>query len=90
MIMNGIPLPAVVIVIFGAAGDLTWRKLIPAFYNLFLDQLMPEKSAIFGVEPSQLREKTYQRPAGRVNSVFEARDTRANKWKEFATTSQAA
>jgi glucose-6-phosphate 1-dehydrogenase len=26
-----------VIVIFGAGGDLTWRKLMPAIYNLYLD-----------------------------------------------------
>jgi glucose-6-phosphate 1-dehydrogenase len=39
-----------VLVIFGAAGDLTWRKLIPALYNLFLDDLLPEKFAIVGVD----------------------------------------
>ena len=26
----------IVMIIFGAGGDLTWRKLIPALYNLFL------------------------------------------------------
>ena len=29
------------IVIFGASGDLTARKLIPAFYHLFKDKQMP-------------------------------------------------
>lgn len=33
-----------VFVIFGAGGDLAWRKLIPALYNLFLDQWLPENS----------------------------------------------
>ena len=32
---------ATIFVIFGAAGDLTWRKLIPALYNLHLDSWMP-------------------------------------------------
>src|SRR5581483_10347706 len=27
-----------VLVIFGAGGDLTWRKLIPGLYNLYLDK----------------------------------------------------
>jgi glucose-6-phosphate 1-dehydrogenase len=27
-----------IIVIFGGTGDLTWRKLIPAIYNLYLDK----------------------------------------------------
>jgi glucose-6-phosphate 1-dehydrogenase len=35
-----------IIVIFGGTGDLAKRKLIPAFYNLFLDGYMPEKFAI--------------------------------------------
>src|ERR1700732_2116990 len=40
-------------VIFGAAGDLTKRKLIPAIYNLAKGKLLPEQFAIVGasVEP---------------------------------------
>ena len=37
------------LVIFGATGDLTWRKLIPALYNLYLDGQLPEKFSIFGM-----------------------------------------
>jgi len=40
---------ATVIVIFGAAGDLTWRKLMPAIYNLYLDGWLPEHFAVLGV-----------------------------------------
>ena len=36
-------------VIFGATGDLTWRKLTPALYNLYLDHQLPEKFTIFGI-----------------------------------------
>src|SRR5580704_4612364 len=36
-------------VIFGAAGDLTKRKLIPAIYNLAERKLLPEQFAIVGV-----------------------------------------
>lgn len=38
-----------VLVIFGAGGDLTHRKLMPALYNLFLDKWMPETFYILGV-----------------------------------------
>ena len=38
---TGKNLPPVVIVIFGGTGDLTKRKLIPAFYNLFIDGWLP-------------------------------------------------
>lgn len=39
-----------IVIIFGAGGDLTWRKLIPALYNLFLDDFLPEKFALIGVD----------------------------------------
>jgi glucose-6-phosphate 1-dehydrogenase len=35
-------------VIFGAAGDLSWRKLLPALYNLNLDGLLPSNFAVVG------------------------------------------
>jgi len=36
-------------VIFGASGDLTQRKLVPALYNLRLDGLLPESFRVVGV-----------------------------------------
>ncbi len=35
-------------VIFGASGDLTNRKLIPALYNLACDGFLPEGFAVVG------------------------------------------
>ena len=32
-----------ILVIFGGMGDLTWRKLAPALYNLLLDKQLPER-----------------------------------------------
>ncbi|TAK98699.1 MAG: glucose-6-phosphate dehydrogenase [Verrucomicrobia bacterium] len=43
------------VVIFGASGDLTARKLIPALYHLFLDKQMPASFRIIGFAR---REKT--------------------------------
>ncbi len=39
-----------IVTIFGAAGDLTWRKLMPALYNLHLDKLLPRNFAVFGID----------------------------------------
>src|SRR5271170_6459195 len=36
------------IVIFGASGDLTARKLIPALYHLFLEKQLPDPFRIVG------------------------------------------
>jgi glucose-6-phosphate 1-dehydrogenase len=38
-----------IVTIFGASGDLTKRKLVPALYNLFLDKNLPEKISIIGI-----------------------------------------
>ncbi len=43
------PLVPIVIVIFGAAGDLTKRKLLPALYNLAKSNLLPQEFAVVGV-----------------------------------------
>ena len=40
------------LVIFGASGDLTARKLIPALYNLYKGQHLPEKFVVLGTSRS--------------------------------------
>lgn len=46
--MNKIP-DSQILVIFGASGDLTHRKLMPALFELFERKLLPEKFLIVGV-----------------------------------------
>ncbi|HAQ17693.1 MAG TPA: glucose-6-phosphate dehydrogenase [Prolixibacteraceae bacterium] len=43
-----------ILVIFGASGDLTKRKLIPALYEMHTQQLLPEKLAVLGVSRTEL------------------------------------
>jgi glucose-6-phosphate 1-dehydrogenase len=47
----------VTIVIFGASGDLTKRKLMPALFQLFMDGLLAEKTTIVGFAR---REKSHE------------------------------
>jgi glucose-6-phosphate 1-dehydrogenase len=83
--MNGIVLPPVEIVIFGAAGDLTWRKLIPAIYNLYLDHLMPEKFAIYGVDakPTSV-DNLRKRLLDGINQFSRRGKADASQWKDFS------
>ena len=39
-----------ILVIFGGMGDLTWRKLAPALYNLLLNKQLPEHFAVIGLD----------------------------------------
>jgi hypothetical protein len=43
-----------IIVIFGASGDLTQRKLIPALYTLYAEGHLGEQFAVVGVARSEL------------------------------------
>lgn len=47
-------------VIFGASGDLTKRKLVPALYALFVQDLLPEKFALLGVSRSQFTDDEFR------------------------------
>jgi glucose-6-phosphate 1-dehydrogenase len=49
-----------IIVIFGASGDLTRRKLIPAVYDLFLDKWLPEQFAVVGVSRTEMSEDQFR------------------------------
>ena len=49
-----------IIVIFGGAGDLSHRKLIPALYNLSIDGELPDKFAILGFSMEDLDDEKYR------------------------------
>jgi len=48
-------------VIFGAAGDLTKRLLLPALYNLATGQLLPDAFAVVGVARAQMSDDEFRR-----------------------------
>ncbi|NOI64757.1 glucose-6-phosphate dehydrogenase [Vibrio sp. 99-8-1] len=49
-----------VIVIFGASGDLTHRKLIPALYHLYSNNMLPEDFAVLGVSRTVFSDEQFQ------------------------------
>ncbi|PRJ58342.1 glucose-6-phosphate dehydrogenase [Haemophilus influenzae] len=49
------------IVIFGASGDLTHRKLIPALYNLYKIGRLSENFSVLGVARSDLNDDTFRK-----------------------------
>jgi glucose-6-phosphate 1-dehydrogenase len=50
-------------VIFGASGDLAKRKLIPALYELALQNLLDEKSYVIGFSRSQMSDDEFRKVA---------------------------
>ena len=53
------PGPATII-IFGAGGDLSWRKLVPALYNLSLDGYLPAQFAVIGVDRKEMTDEDFR------------------------------
>jgi glucose-6-phosphate 1-dehydrogenase len=49
-----------ILVIFGASGDLTKRKLIPALYELHTQDLLPEEFAVLGVSRTVLSDLNFR------------------------------
>ena len=49
-----------ILVIFGASGDLTRRKLLPALYNLAESKHLPDRFAVLGVARPAIDEATYR------------------------------
>ena len=50
-----------VIVIFGASGDLTKRKLMPAIYALYRQNLLPKNFAILGTSRSPYSDEAFRK-----------------------------
>ena len=50
-----------VLVIFGAAGDLTRRKLMPALYNLVREKALDERFAVIGYSRAEQSDDAFSR-----------------------------
>jgi glucose-6-phosphate 1-dehydrogenase len=48
------------LVIFGASGDLTFRKLIPAVFDLYVQKLLPKHFAILGLGRTTLSDSDFR------------------------------
>jgi glucose-6-phosphate 1-dehydrogenase len=74
-----------VLVIFGGAGDLTWRKLIPALFDLSRDRSLPAKFAIIAVDRIKLGDAALRRRLHEgVNQFSRFGKTTAAVWGRFA------
>jgi glucose-6-phosphate 1-dehydrogenase len=71
-------------VIFGASGDLTRRKLLPALYNLSLDGLLPGSFAVVGFARSEMTDEQFRQQALEAVNQFSRRPVDPGPWDSFA------
>jgi glucose-6-phosphate 1-dehydrogenase len=72
-----------IIVVAGASGDLAFRKLMPAFYHLYLTGAMPDPFVIVGCARTKMSNEEFGKrlhAAFRSNTAFDL-----GKWKAFSS-----
>jgi glucose-6-phosphate 1-dehydrogenase len=81
------PLPigdSCVLVIFGASGDLTKRKLIPGLYNLACEGCMNPQFEVLGIGRTPMSSEEFRKRSG--EAAGKSRDTRdfsESGWEDF-------
>jgi glucose-6-phosphate 1-dehydrogenase len=76
--------PPTVIVIFGASGDLTARKLIPAVYNLGRDNLLPPDFFLIGFGRKPIPDEEFRGHAEAAVKEYSRRELDPDLWRGIA------
>ncbi len=77
---------ASIFIIFGGTGDLTKRKIMPALYNLFLDNWLPEKFAIIGTSSTGMSDEEYSKELLSAVNQFSRKGKTINEdWTKFSS-----
>jgi glucose-6-phosphate 1-dehydrogenase len=73
-----------IITIFGGMGDLTWRKLAPALYNLFLEGQLPDRFTVIGMDMKPGSTDDFrQRLRDGANNFCDCGNVDPAKWDQF-------
>ncbi len=73
------------IVIFGASGDLTRRKLIPALFDLHIKGRLPEDFRIVGVSRSAISDEDFRQRMKSGVQEFGRFSFETGQWEDFST-----
>lgn len=72
------------IVIFGASGDLTQRKLIPALYNLFRKGRLPKLYNVVGISRTPFENEVFRTKMREAVKTFSGNTYNDEAWENFA------
>ena len=73
------------VVIFGASGDLTARKLLPALYDLWNDGYLSDASPIIGVARREKTDETFRNEMFEaINGHVRSGNISVERWNEFS------
>lgn len=77
--------PPCTLVIFGATGDLTRRKLIPGLYSLAQQQLLPDNFAVIGFARRDKSHDDFRHDMRQAVQEFARHPFEAERWHQFAS-----
>ena len=80
-LIEGIPDPCAIIII-GASGDLTARKIIPALFNLFLNKGLPDPFLVVGCARTKLSDQEFRNKM--KNSLLTTGIHETSRWDSFS------
>ncbi len=72
------------IVVFGASGDLAKKKILPALYNLFVEEYLPEKFVVIGYSFSDWSDDDFRAHAKDAVTQFSRTGIDGSAWDRFA------
>jgi glucose-6-phosphate 1-dehydrogenase len=78
------PAPPCAMVIFGAGGDLTKRKLFPALYNLAKRKSLPEDFAVIGVSREQFSTDDFRQRTTQEMGMYATGEVEQASLNDFA------
>ncbi|HLE89682.1 MAG TPA: hypothetical protein VI753_00930, partial [Anaerolineales bacterium] len=73
------------IVIFGASGDLTQRKLVPSLFNLYRKERMPKQFRIVGYGGTAFTDDQFRAHLEEGLKQFASFEYTAEEWNSFAS-----
>jgi glucose-6-phosphate 1-dehydrogenase len=73
--------PPTVVVIFGASGDLTARKLVPAIFNLGLDNLLPGDFHLIGFGRKPIEDEAFREMMDAAIKEYSRRSMNKEVWE---------
>ena len=74
------------IVIFGASGDLTRRKLVPALYRLYCKGRLPLATRVVGISRTPYSSEIWREKLGDSTADCLRENFDAESWREFASS----
>lgn len=73
-----------VMIVFGGTGDLAERKLVPAFFNLDIDGMLPAEFEFIGLGRTEYSDENYRKHLETGVNQFSRRKPAGDQWEKFS------